>query len=145
MVGKEKPSTQPWINHTQMVSTRMYGVISYSMRLSWIAWASASGAVLYLLQAALPLLSNWQHSTPACCHGVFSSSQKVWRKSDRSLAAPRRSAPHPFRAAWYVGKKLSDKTTSPARLGETCWGRMKGGEGERESVRDECRAQRLFP
>lgn len=54
------------------------------------------------------------------------------------------SAPQPLRAARYVGEKLSDRTTSPARLGEIGWGRMKGGGG-REREREECGAQRLFP
>lgn len=87
---------------------------------------------MYLVRAALPLLSSRQPNTSPCCQGVFSSSQKVLRKRDRSLAAPRRFAPHRLRAARYVGEKLSDKTTSPARRGEICWGRMKGEGRERE-------------
>lgn len=46
----------------------------------------------------------------------------------------RRLAPHLSRLRpTYVGEKLSDETTSPARHAARWWGRMKGDGGGREN------------
>lgn len=81
------------------------------------------------------------HSGVACgaplSASIFRSSpRKVLRKRDGepgSVERRLRRNSHSFARRTYVGEKLSDKTTSPARHTPGWWGRMKGDGGGREN------------
>lgn len=57
---------------------------------------------------------------------------KGFKKERQKLRSIQPLCSTPLRAPWYVGEKLSDKTTSPARLREMVGEDERRGEGGRE-------------